>query len=43
MFLELEQGFGHFVRVSPQAMRQAARTLEVQQQTRISSASEAGD
>jgi len=43
MFLELEQGFGHFVRVSPQAMRQAARTLEVQQQTRISSASEADD
>jgi len=43
MFLELEQGFGHFVRVSPQAMRQAARTLEVQQQTRISSATEADD
>ena len=43
MILELEQGFGHLVRVSPQAMRQAAKTLEVQQQTRISSASEADD
>ena len=43
MFLELEQGFGHLVRVSPQAMRQAAKTLEVQQHSRISSASEAND
>jgi len=43
MFLELEQGFGHFVRVSPQAMRQATRTLEDQQQSQISSASEADD
>jgi len=43
MILELEQGFGHLVRVSPQAMRQAAKTLEVQQHSRISSASEAND
>ena len=43
MFLELEQGFGHFVRVSPQAVLQATRTLEVQQQSQISSASEADD
>jgi len=43
MFLELEQGFGHLVRVSPQAMRQAAKTLEIQQQRQISSAFEADD
>src|SRR5262249_979128 len=39
MFLELEQGFGHFVRVSPQPMQQAVRTLQIEHETRSSSAS----
>jgi hypothetical protein len=30
MFLELEQGFGGLVRVSPEPMRQAVKTLEVE-------------
>jgi hypothetical protein len=28
MFLELEQGFGGLVRISPEPMRQAVKTLE---------------
>src|SRR5262245_7770098 len=39
MFLELEQGFGHLVRVSPQPMRQAVRTLQVEHEKRSSSVS----
>jgi hypothetical protein len=39
MFLELEQGFGQFVRVSPQPMYKAVRTLQVEQERRSSSAS----
>jgi hypothetical protein len=30
MFVELEQGFGGLVRVSPEPMRQAVRTLEAE-------------
>jgi hypothetical protein len=29
MFLELEQGFGHMVRVSPQPMQKAVIALQV--------------
>jgi hypothetical protein len=31
MFLELEQGFGGLVRISPEPMRQAVSTLEIEQ------------
>jgi hypothetical protein len=30
MFLELEQGFGGLVRVSPEPMRQAVKTMEAE-------------
>ena len=40
MFLELEKGFGQVVRVSPEPMRQAVRVLQVEQEKRMSSASE---
>jgi hypothetical protein len=30
MFLELEQGFGGIVRISPQPMRQAVKTLQTE-------------
>jgi hypothetical protein len=36
-FLELEQGFGRLIRVSPEPMRQAVRVLQVEQEKRISS------
>src|SRR6516164_11321378 len=40
MFLELEQGFGRLIRVSPEPMRQAVRVLQVEQDKRTSSVSE---
>jgi len=39
-FLELEQGFGQLIRVSPEPMRQAVRVLQVEQEKRTSSVSE---
>src|SRR5215831_9044245 len=39
-FLELEQGFGRLIRVSPEPMRQAVRVLQVEQDKRTSSVSE---
>ena len=36
-FLELEQGFGRLIRVSPEPMRQAVRVLQVEQDKRTSS------
>jgi hypothetical protein len=39
-FLELEQGFGRVIRVSPEPMRQAVRVLQVEQEKRASSVSE---
>ena len=38
-FLELEQGFGQLIRVSPEPMRQAVRMLQVEQEERTSSVS----
>ena len=38
-FLELEQGFGQLIRVSPEPMRQAVRLLQVEQEERTSSVS----
>jgi len=43
MFLELESGFGHMVRVSPEPMRQAVSVLQAEQEQRMSSASETKD
>jgi len=40
MFLELESGFGHMVRVSPEPMRQAVSVLQADQEKRMSSGSE---
>jgi hypothetical protein len=31
MFLELEQGFGRMIHISPKPMRQAVQLLEVQE------------
>jgi hypothetical protein len=31
MFLELEQGFGRMIHISPKPMRQAVRLLEAQE------------
>jgi len=36
MFLELERGFGHVIRVSPEPMRQAVRTLQLEEEKRVS-------
>jgi hypothetical protein len=35
MFLELEQGFGGLVRISPEPMRQAVKTMEAEQSNQI--------
>jgi hypothetical protein len=39
MFLELEQGFGRLVHVSPQPMHQGVRALQAEQEKQPSSAS----
>ena len=39
MFLELEQGFGRLVRVSPQPMHKALRVLQVHHENSFSNAS----
>lgn len=39
-FLELEQGFGRMIRVSPEPMRHAVRSLQLEEERRISSAPE---
>jgi len=35
MFLELEQGFGGNVRISPEPMRQAVKTLQAEPSTKV--------